>query len=404
MDILGLVKEQLTNAAISKISGFLGESEAGTTSALGAALPSVLAGLMEKGSTTQGASDIMNALKTGDSNSGIFDNLSGLLSGDSSSGLLGNGLNLLNMVFGNKLGNLTNVISNVSGLGSGSTSKILQLAAPMLMGVIGKQVSSKGLSVSGLTSLLMSQKDSVKAALPSGLGNVLNLASLGSTVGGATKKATNYAAETVEETKSGFSKFLPWILLGLGLLAALYFWRSCENKGAQVVDSVDSTATAVVSGVDSVASLMKKTLSTGVELSFGENSIENDLISFIEDDAKVIDKTTWFNFKNLKFATGSAQLDSTSMMEVTNIAEIMKAFPNVNIKIGGYTDNVGNADSNKKLSADRAVNVLGSLVSKGIDKARLESEGYGQEHPIASNETAEGKAQNRRIAVRVTKK
>jgi K(+)-stimulated pyrophosphate-energized sodium pump len=86
------------------------------------------------------------------------------------------------------------------------------------------------------------------------------------------------------------------------------------------------------------------------------------------------------------------------------MAQILKAFPAVNIKIGGYTDNTGSAQTNKKLSQDRADVVMAELVQLGIDKARLAAEGYGPEHPVASNDTEAGRAENRRIAVRVTKK
>ncbi|HEX9958591.1 MAG TPA: OmpA family protein, partial [Fibrella sp.] len=93
-----------------------------------------------------------------------------------------------------------------------------------------------------------------------------------------------------------------------------------------------------------------------------------------------------------------------SREQLQNIAAILKAYPAVNLKIGGYTDNVGNAAANKKLSQRRAESAMTELVRLGVDQARLEAEGYGQEQPIASNNTEEGRAQNRRTAVRVTKK
>lgn len=405
MDLLGLVKDQLTSAAVEKISGFLGESPQKTTTALGGAMPAILGGLMQKASTTQGATDLLGLIKNEGHDGSMLDNLSGLLGGgNQTSDLVSMGGGLLSSIFGDKVGGLVSLISNISGLKSGSSSSLLSMAAPILMGVLGKQVTSQGLGVSGLANLLMSQKDSVKAALPAGMGSILNLDGLGDFLGNA-KSAVN-AVE--EEATGGISKLLPWILLAALLVGALYYWKSCRNTVETAVATVDSTATYMAQKVDSsalaMAGSLKKTLSTGVELNFGEKSIENELISFIEDNSKVVDKTTWFNFRDLKFETGSANIDSTSMQEVKNIAEVLKAFPNVNIKIGGYTDNVGNEASNMKLSAARAANVMSALVGMGIDKARLESEGYGSQHPVASNDTEEGKAQNRRIAVRVTKK
>jgi K(+)-stimulated pyrophosphate-energized sodium pump len=133
------------------------------------------------------------------------------------------------------------------------------------------------------------------------------------------------------------------------------------------------------------------------------DGIEANLLNFIKSD-KVVDKETWFDFDRLVFETGSATLKPESQEQLKNIAEILKANPNVNIKLGGYTDNTGNAASNLKLSGDRAQSVKKELTGLGIDSNRLEAEGYGQEHPVASNDTEERRAQNRRISVRVTKK
>ncbi|MCA0363790.1 MAG: sodium-translocating pyrophosphatase [Bacteroidetes bacterium] len=153
-----------------------------------------------------------------------------------------------------------------------------------------------------------------------------------------------------------------------------------------------------------VSAPVSKALSTGVNLSFAKGGIEDQLIGFIEDESKVAGKDNWFNFKDLNFVSGGSELDSNSVNEVKNIAEILKAFPAVGIKIGGYTDNTGNSASNLELSTSRAKAVKDALVAMGIDGARLESEGYGDQHPVASNDTEEGKAQNRRIAVSVRKK
>ena len=144
-------------------------------------------------------------------------------------------------------------------------------------------------------------------------------------------------------------------------------------------------------------------LTSGVELNIPEFGIENKLLAFIKSD-KPVDKETWFDFDRLLFETGKATLEPQSQEQLKNIAEILKAYPNVTVKLGGYTDNTGNAASNLKLSQDRANSVRVELEKMGISKDRLEAEGYGQEHPVASNDAEEGRAQNRRISIRVTKK
>ena len=133
------------------------------------------------------------------------------------------------------------------------------------------------------------------------------------------------------------------------------------------------------------------------------DGIEANLLNFIKSDNPV-DETTWFDFDRLTFETGSATLKPESQEQLKNVAAILKAYPNVNVKLGGYTDNTGSADANLKLSNDRAKSVQAELVQLGIANSRLDAEGYGQENAIASNDTEEGRAQNRRISIRVTKK
>ena len=160
----------------------------------------------------------------------------------------------------------------------------------------------------------------------------------------------------------------------------------------------------VSDAIKNLGAKMDKALSSGVTLNIPENGIENNLLKFIEDKSKAVDKTTWFDFDRLIFETGKSSLKSESAEQLKNIAEILKANANVNVKVGGYTDNTGDANANLKLSSDRASAVKSELIKLGISDARVESEGYGIDHPIATNDTEEGRAANRRTSVRVTKK
>jgi outer membrane protein OmpA-like peptidoglycan-associated protein len=89
---------------------------------------------------------------------------------------------------------------------------------------------------------------------------------------------------------------------------------------------------------------------------------------------------------------------------VTNLIAILKAYPNAEVQLVGHTDNSGDPAANMKLSQDRANAVRDMLVNGGIDANRISTAGYGQDKPIASNDTGEGRAKNRRTELVVTKK
>ena len=81
----------------------------------------------------------------------------------------------------------------------------------------------------------------------------------------------------------------------------------------------------------------------------------------------------------------------------------MKAYPGINVLISGYTDNTGDANKNVQLSQARANSVAARLIANGIAAERIEKKGFGSANPIASNDTPEGRSENRRIEVTIVK-
>jgi len=105
--------------------------------------------------------------------------------------------------------------------------------------------------------------------------------------------------------------------------------------------------------------------------------------------------------KNVFYATDSYELVDKSVVELEKLLEFLTKNPTVSIEISGHTDNVGTSEYNKILSENRAKSVYNFLVEKGIDKKRLTYIGYGEEKPIAVNDTDEGKSQNRRTEIKI---
>ena len=99
------------------------------------------------------------------------------------------------------------------------------------------------------------------------------------------------------------------------------------------------------------------------------------------------------------FETGQTDLREEAMASLVEVVDLLQSEPDKDIKIEGHTDSTGNAETNLKISQQRADSVLNALVSLGVDANRISSAGMGQDFPIATNETEEGRAQNRRVDV-----
>lgn len=101
--------------------------------------------------------------------------------------------------------------------------------------------------------------------------------------------------------------------------------------------------------------------------------------------------------KNVFFATASSKLLAKSFPKLNDVVSILNDNPSYKVQIDGHTDSQGKDEYNQTLSDQRAASVKAYLVSKGIDEARLASTGYGETKPVADNNTAAGRAKNRRV-------
>jgi outer membrane protein OmpA-like peptidoglycan-associated protein len=101
--------------------------------------------------------------------------------------------------------------------------------------------------------------------------------------------------------------------------------------------------------------------------------------------------------EGVNFATGKAELTPESETILDGVAESLVANDSIRVQVGGHTDNTGSAAVNRRLSAARANAVRDYLISKGVAADRLTAVGFGPSKPVASNRTAEGRAQNRRV-------
>lgn len=429
-NLIDEAKSLLPSDLISRAATSLGETESGIQRAVNGSIPTVLSGLLNQSSTT-GASGVLDMVRNA-SGSNILGNISGLLSGSSLSGIGATVMGWLRSLFGDRLSSVTNSLASFAGIKPSSASSVMSLATPAVLGSVGNYVKENNLSASGLGSFLMTQKNSILNAIPSGfnLAGALGLSSLGdigSRISSSVSSAGNYAVNTVKKTSGTRWLWFLLLLLGAGLLIWLFMRKPAPKEEATAIVT-DTTATTTTTPPVAMAPVtVKGKLDTvtgnfiydvgemitidlpnnGGQLNVGRYSTEARLVEFLKDPNAVVDTVNgnWFDFTNVRFKTGSSVITDDSHTQLKNLVAIIKAFPNATFKVGGYTDNTGDASANLALSQKRADAVAAAILKQGANKAQItKAEGYGQEHPVGDNSTADGRAMNRRVSVRVKSK
>jgi OOP family OmpA-OmpF porin len=380
--LLGMLDQHTTDA----IAGSLGASGQSVTQGLKSSIAAVLGSLASK-------AEDPHALRT------IVDSAPGdttlpdvaRAASDPNSPLIQMGRRVLSSLFGDSTPAVADAIGSASGLGTGTASRLLSLAAPMVLSFVANRVRGEGMSMTGLGNLLQREVPAIRSALPPGLSDMFwprstATATYPVTTPATPKKASNWPAVIA----------IAALLLGLVWLLD-HFRRATTPR-------FGSVATGAASRMTDYGNFVKQELPNGVYLNIPERGVEARLLSLVGNKDNTVTETTWFDFDRLEFNPRSAMLRPESQEQLNNIAAILMAYPNVRLKVGGFTDNMGNAGQNLRLSRDRANAVVAELVSKGISPDRLTAEGYGEQNPVADNSTEEGRARNRRVSMMVTQK
>lgn len=145
--ILDLLNSDIGKTLISGASQQLGQDKAKTNSAMSAALPLILGAMKNNAKTPEGAAGLLNALNSDKHGGGILDNLGSILGGGGiDANVMQDGAGILGHVFGGKEQNVASALSKSNGIDMGSAMNILKVAAPVLMGFLGKQSRQQGVS------------------------------------------------------------------------------------------------------------------------------------------------------------------------------------------------------------------------------------------------------------------
>ncbi|MBN8860171.1 MAG: OmpA family protein [Sphingobacteriales bacterium] len=404
-NLLDSVSGLFNHDLVSKIASSLEESEGNIQKALQAAVPSVLTFFLEKAGTADGAQTLLSVARQS-ADSGISGRLVELFQngGSSRPGLS----DIAARILGDKSDSISSLIARFSGIKGLSVTALLSAIAPAALDKLGSYAFANNLGAAEVGSLLASQKESILSAIPPGF-NLASVPGIGSLAGVGSKSST-LSAETAAHTSHNAppettrkSNWLVPAFWAIGIFVLLlYIFRSCGAEHIPAAAHEDKEHTEILPA-EPVRESLKVKLPDGTELDAYKGGIEDNLVAYLNSNEPV-SKEKWFDFDNLNFETGSATITAASLKQVQNIAAILKAFPKVKIKIGGYTDNTGDSLSNVKLSQERADAVSAKLKEFGHGSQLEAAEGYGPTHFVAPNDTEANKKKNRRISINVREK
>jgi outer membrane protein OmpA-like peptidoglycan-associated protein len=417
--LLNQLSEEFGSDTINRIATSIGESPGKIKAALADMLPVLLGGLASKAQTDEGAHELLDVIHRDHLDTERYEHVSEAIKEPGSLGtLIHTGEPLLDTVLPGKSNVVSDWVASNSGINPSSSKSLMSLALPLVLGLIGRRVGNDG--ESGLKSLLGKPLGFLQDA-PAGLASIIGMgtaaaASTASARRAGFKPVGQGAMHTSESDAAPSSKWLWWIIALLAVIALLWFYlirRGPEpltppptaNAELPTMPSpLAPTAPIAPLTASGPGEFIDKSLPNGTTLHIPANGVENKLLAFIEDQSAQVNPDTWFSFDRLAFETNSATLKPSSQEQIHNIAEIMKAYPQVKLKIGGYTDNTGNPQQNLKLSRDRAATAMDQIAASGIDISRMSAQGYGDQHPVADNATAGGREKNRRVDVNVAAK
>lgn len=418
LQLLSYVTSLFNNKVTEDMAIQTGESQGNIQQALEHIVPVIMRGFAAKSAEGQEKTDQILQLAWEANDSSWWQHISNFFS---QSDMLDKGKAILHDLFGgsDNMQRISESVARKTNIKTSSAETLLQMAAPLCLGAIGKQAGEEGMDAGKLATWFASQKielDGVPAMTATGAAAVSKTKEQG--------PAQNPVL-TEDKKRSNLWPLLLALLIIGGL--AWYFLRGCKPDASVIPDADSMTVpatTTVTPETHIVAPSFKIDADSTVVYAYGDmitltlpdkntltvpnNGAEALLYTKIQqaiqnglDTTEAGKASGWINLYDVQFTKGLS-LRKGAQEQVQHITTLLKAYPQISIKIGGYTDATGAPELNKKLSQQRAEMVAKSLSDLGLTAQVSGAEGYGPEFPVADNATAEGRAQNRRVSCRIT--
>jgi Bacterial protein of unknown function (DUF937) len=199
-NLVSYMMQYLTPDMVGRMAAALGLNRSDAQSGVSAAVPALLAAFTGLADKPGGAQSLVNTIKQ---QSGIADNFASMIGGSNQASFIDRGTSLLtSLLGGSDSSSLASAVGRFAGLGQSKATSLLGMLAPLVMGLIGKQIGTRGIDVGSLTSLLASQRDQIAQAMPGGMGQMLESAGLGGVAAPAASqvsRASDYRSTSERE-------------------------------------------------------------------------------------------------------------------------------------------------------------------------------------------------------------
>jgi outer membrane protein OmpA-like peptidoglycan-associated protein len=263
-------------------------------------------------------------------------------------------------------------------------TSLFGLATSLIMGVLGSIIHGRHLDADGLGALLRSERDKAKSALPPSVA-----AAFPEVPSVRTEVPSVRAQVPVRPVTQGRSTRL-WPLLLL-IPLAIIVGRALRHAS---MPPAPSPGAGLGVGVSPTTPEAPPAVLPG-------GAIGSEMSAFLASPGGEASKR--FVFDDLNFEVATANLMPHALGTLDSVAQVLEAHPSASLLVEGHTDATGVPADNQRLSQARADAVKSALVARGVPADRIHTVGYGQDRPIASNDTAEGRAKNRRTELVVTR-
>jgi outer membrane protein OmpA-like peptidoglycan-associated protein len=373
----------------------------------------------------------------------------------------GRGVRLMQELLGDSYDSITQPVRTTANLSEASFALLLEVAVAAVLGTFGKYAADHHLDAARLSNWLKQQQSVVTAKPLQPTDTFVHPPASGakrpapapaerdlrrSTVAGAGtwEKIGGGITFTPRHRTSWLGRYKRWQwtllalpVIGLGYASSSYLTQQAPITAVETPDLLNATTPPVTNVVDAnyngtdnslsapptttlpagrydpstdtyiytIGQPLVLTLPDGSQQRVGSNSTEYRLYHLLADPNRQFASRSlpshWINVDRVYFTPGQATLTAESQQQLRNLASILKAFPQARIKLGGYTDSIGDEQKNLLLSQSRASTAMQALIQLGVDVSRLQAEGYGASNFVASNAGPVGRALNRRLSLQV---